>query len=224
MKTIAVIQPYFFPYAGYYRLFAASDVVVMFDCVQFPRRGWVHRNRFELANGETDWLSLPLAKPAYDARIAALRFPPDATQRLDAAVRRFPALDGARKSGHAIMKRMFDFSNENVTDYLCDQIRDVTQTLGIERPMLRSSTLDIDPELRAQDRVLAIVTALGGTRYVNPSGGRELYDRESFARAGVDLQFLTPYGGSMESMLARLLAQPPDDISGEIGRETTLAP
>jgi hypothetical protein len=39
------MQPYFVPYAGYFRLFAASDLFVIYDCVQFPRRGWVHRNR-----------------------------------------------------------------------------------------------------------------------------------------------------------------------------------
>jgi hypothetical protein len=48
MATVAVMQPYFMPYAGYFRLFCAADVFVMFDCVQFRRRGWVHRNRFPL--------------------------------------------------------------------------------------------------------------------------------------------------------------------------------
>jgi hypothetical protein len=45
MTTVAVMQPYFLPYPGYFRLFAAADQVALFDCVQFPRRGWVHRSR-----------------------------------------------------------------------------------------------------------------------------------------------------------------------------------
>ena len=54
------MQPYFVPYAGYFRLFAAADVFVAYDCVQFPRRGWVHRNRLPTATGMSDWLTLPV--------------------------------------------------------------------------------------------------------------------------------------------------------------------
>ena len=61
--TFAVMQPYFFPYAGYFRLFAASDLFVIYDCVQFPRRGWVHRNLLPDASGSERWLTLPLEKP-----------------------------------------------------------------------------------------------------------------------------------------------------------------
>ena len=57
--TIAVMQPYFVPYAGYFRLFAATDLFVIYDCVQFPRRGWVHRNQLPGANGQPNWLTLP---------------------------------------------------------------------------------------------------------------------------------------------------------------------
>lgn len=224
MKTVAVIQPYFFPYAGYYRLFAAADVVVMFDCVQFPRRGWVHRNRFALANGETDWLSLPLAKPSYDAHIDALQFAPDGRGRLEAALRRFPVLDDARKRGEGIVDSLCDLGGGDVTAYLCKQIAEVTECLGMARPMLRSSELNIDPALRAQDRVLAIVKAVAGTRYVNPSGGRELYESDAFARESLDLRFLTPFNGSMDSILSRLLTERLDSIAGEIERETVLVP
>src|SRR5437016_2188558 len=60
--TVAIMQPYFLPYAGYFRLFAASDLFVIYDCVQFPRRGWVHRNRLTDARGLERWLTLPLEK------------------------------------------------------------------------------------------------------------------------------------------------------------------
>ena len=76
MTTVAVMQPYFMPYAGYFRLFAAADVFVLFDCVQFPRRGWVHRNRFATAAGHLDWLTLPLLKCPRETRIDELAFAP----------------------------------------------------------------------------------------------------------------------------------------------------
>jgi hypothetical protein len=52
MTTVSIMQPYFLPFAEYFRLFAASDVFVLLDDVQFPRRGWVHRNRLHDRGGE----------------------------------------------------------------------------------------------------------------------------------------------------------------------------
>src|SRR3982074_2309631 len=87
--TVAIMQPYFLPCAGYFRLFAASDLFVVYDCVQFPRRGWVHRNRFVDASGATRWLTLPLARAPGDALIRHLKFPADAAQSLAERLRPF---------------------------------------------------------------------------------------------------------------------------------------
>src|SRR5262244_1544533 len=76
--TVAIMQPYFVPYAGYFRLYAASDLFVVYDCVQFPRRGWVHRNRLVDRTGALRWLTLPLAKAPRDILIRDLRFTSDA--------------------------------------------------------------------------------------------------------------------------------------------------
>src|SRR5215216_742373 len=83
MTTIAVMQPYFFPYLGHFRLLSSVDIFVHFDCVQFPRRGYVHRNqmpKYPPAGTEQQkyWLTLPLAAQAQDVRIADLAFAPDA--------------------------------------------------------------------------------------------------------------------------------------------------
>lgn len=220
MTTIAVMQPYFFPYAGYFRLFTAADVVVMFDCVQFPRRGWVHRNRFADTHGAPQWLTLPLLKASRDVRIAELRLPADVQSRLESAMQCFPVLRNALRNGETLLGRVLAFENDDASAYLCARIEEITSMLGMRKPMLRSSTLQVDPSLRGQDRVLAIVKSLGGERYVNPPGGRALYDHDLFSRAGVDLRFLPPYTAGMDSILSRLLTEPPEAISREIERET----
>ena len=210
MTTVAVIQPYFFPYPGYFRLFAAADTVVMFDCVQFPRRGWVHRNRFALANGELDWLTLPIEKADRDVRIDALQFQQGADVRLRDALHRFPLLDSAATKHHPLLDAMLATGESSVAPYLVGLVDTVARALRIEKPMVRSSTLNIDPELHGQDRVIAIARTMGASRYVNPSGGRELYDHASFERAGMELCFLTPYEGASDSTLTRILAEGPE--------------
>ena len=217
------MQPYFIPYAGYFRLFTAADVVVMFDCVQFPRRGWVHRNRLRTAAGADDWLTLPVAKAPQDVLIRDLHFAPQARERLREAARRFPLLEAALQARHPLAERVLRCDGDDVAAYLVDLLREFAALLGYQRPVVRSSTLPIPPELRAQDRVIAILQAVGATRYVNPPGGRELYDHPTFERNGLSLRFLTPYGGSMESILARVLGDPLDALAREIERETVLA-
>ncbi len=154
-RTIAVMQPYFFPYAGYFRLMSASDVFVVFDDVQFPRRGRVHR--CEMAPGR--WLTLPLAPMPLDTLIKA---------------------------------RYLSGPLGDVIGFLEDGLRQTADALKLKAEILRSSNLGVDPALRGQSRVIALVQALGGQRYVNAPGGRNLYSAESFQEAGIDLRFLVP--------------------------------
>src|SRR5258708_33697304 len=78
IRSVAIMQPYFIPYAGYFRLLAASDLFVIYDCVQFPRRGWVHRNRLVDRNGALRWLTLPLQSAPQNVLIRDLQFTSDA--------------------------------------------------------------------------------------------------------------------------------------------------
>lgn len=221
MTTVAVMQPYFIPYSGYFRLFAAADVVVMFDCVQFPRRGWVHRNRLPLANGELAWLTLPLEKAPYEARISELRFQRDAQHKLGGAMRRFPVLSKPQFFDEDLLRQV-EHADGDVTDYLCGLIQSVRNRLGLSADIFRSSRLNIDSHLRGQARVLAIVKRLGGRRYVNPPGGRELYHRDVFCNAGVELGFLSEYRGSPSSILARLLSEETHAIAADIKSQSSI--
>lgn len=222
MKTVAVIQPYFVPYAGYFRLFEAADYVVMFDCVQFPRRGWVHRNRFRLANGEYDWLTLALEKADRSASIASLRFAPYVKERLEETLPRFPLLASAKRNGDPSVDILFSMTTDLVTPYLIDVLRYFSNLLNLRFEPILSSSLQIDPTLRGQDRVIAIVQAMDGTRYVNPSGGRALYDTERFSASGIDLRFLTDYRGDTGSILARILTDRPEAVAADIRSQTLL--
>jgi hypothetical protein len=216
------MQPYFVPYAGYFRLFAAADVVVMFDCVQFPRRGRVHRNLVPDAGGTPKWLTLPLEKAPRKTLIGDLRFAADAPSRLEREIRRFPVLQRARERGDPLLERVVAPTMRDAAAYLCGLVGTAARELGFERTLLRSSALGIPRELRGQERVVEIARRLGATRYVNLSGGRGLYDRTRFTQAGIELRFLAPHGGSMVSILPRLLSEPAAALRQEILTETVL--
>ena len=213
-RTVAVMQPYFAPYAGYYRLLATSDVFVIFDCVQFPRRGWVHRNRLPNAAGEAAWLTLPLAPAAYDARIDAVAFAADAAARVAEQMRRFPSLTPAPAVAAQFLSA--PAMTGRLVDYLEQQIAAARDLFGFDCEIVRSSALSIDPALRAQDRILAILAQLDATDYVNAPGGRALYDSETFAAKGVDLHFLPDYQGSNWSLLHELATRPVAELRADM--------
>lgn len=213
---IAIMQPYFYPYAGYFRLFSECDQFIVLDCVQFPRRGWVHRNQLSNDVGEKAWLTLPLLKGERDTtRILDLRFPVDARDTLIRQFPRFPALRSLEKD-HPELFEQVCCVGEDVTEYLIGTLKHATAQLGIDRPYIRSSSLGIPQHLKAQDRILAIAKAVGATEYVNLPGGVDLYDAAEFAKAGIRLHFLPPYNGAYVSMLERLIFESPDRVREEI--------
>ena len=222
MTTVAVMQPYFMPYAGYFRLFAAADVFVLFYSDQYPRRGWEQRNRFATAAGHLDWLTLPLLKCPRETRIDELAFAPDAGLRLGDMLHRFPGLDAARRRGSALLDLVMSTDSNRIADYLRGQLKELTSMLGLSRPVVRSSELGIDPQLHGQARVIEIARALGARRYVNSPGGRALYDAAAFAEQGILLQFLAPFAGPTDSILTLLLAEPAAAVAAMIRRETIL--
>ncbi|WP_109047082.1 WbqC family protein [Azospirillum sp. TSA6c] len=210
MTTVAIMQPYFLPYAGYFRLMAAADLFVIYDCVQFPRRGWVHRNRLQNAAGELDWLTLPLHHPPWQARIDTIRLAKDAPERLTTAIRRFPCL--STPLGQKLVANLVLFGSEGaplLRDYLDRQLRGIADLLGLSTPFLCSSTLGLESNLQAQDRILNICQRLGATRYINAPGGVDLYDVAAFNERGIELVVLPPWHGAFDSVLQRILEDGP---------------
>ena len=121
--TIAIMQPYFIPYAGYFRLFQASDLFVIYDCVQFPRRGWVHRNRLNDTSGHERWLTLPLEKAPQTVLIRDLRFPPNPAQLLEHRLRPFALFGNGPTSAQPILSALLDVKGTPL-DYIERLLKD----------------------------------------------------------------------------------------------------
>jgi hypothetical protein len=223
MTTIAVMQPYFFPYLGHFRLLASSDIFVHFDCVQFPRRGYVHRNQMPKypptgSEQQKHWLTLPLAMQARDVRIADLVFAPNAASEWQDRLSSFPWISTAHSPKQQDLLRLVRSVRDDasVSNYLIETLEFSARLLGLQPKMLRSSSLDVSADLHGQDRILEVVRLLGGTRYINAPGGRALYDAVQFERRGIELKFLPPFLGRSNSLLYELCFHPTDALRAEI--------
>jgi hypothetical protein len=221
-NTVAIMQPYFVPYAGYFRLLTAADLFVVYDCVQFPRRGWVHRNRLPDAQGRASWLTLPLAKAPQDVLIRDLAFHADAEVLLSDRLRPFPLASDPGGEAAPVLAGVRTLRGETPVDYLVRLLELVADALRLPWEILRSSSLALPPELHGQARILEIARRLGAKRYVNAPGGRALYDPGAFDAAGIALRFLSEYRGPSWSVLWRLASEGAAALRRDICEATVL--
>ncbi len=211
---IAIMQPYFMPYAGYFRLMEAADLFVIYDCVQFPRRGWVHRNKLTDGRGNKEWLTLPLEKSDRDAtRIMDLQFAEHAQDAWSMRMHAFPVFQ--QSDNVHLLKAVRDLIG-TPCDYIIHGLHTVCDMLGISCEFIKSSTLALPAELKNQDRILAIAEHFSAKTYINAPGGRELYEPSAFSARGIDLHFQPDYRGDVTSIVERLLREPANSLAQEI--------
>lgn len=218
------MQPYFYPYAGYFRLFAGVDEFVILDCVQFPRRGRVHRCEVPGPRSEVEWLTLPLAYQPREVLIRDLAFASDARNVLNKRLSRLPWFNQSKGLAADRIRAHLCAPMESLVDYLENGLRLVTDLLDLNVPIRRSSALKIDQSLRGQARIIAIANTIGATHYLNSPGGRDLYSAGEFARNRISLSFLSPYTGCFYHLLPALMMRASPEIRAEILRLTVLEP
>jgi len=189
---LAIMQPYFLPYIGYWQLIAAVDVFVVYDNIKYTKKSWINRNRF-LVNGKEALFSLPLRKDS-DFLDVNQRYLADSFDRED-LIRRFREAYRKAPEFHTFMPTLEDlirFSSNNLFDYILNSIYKICEFLGIKTQVIISSTVACDHSLKSSDRVQAICKALCADTYINPIGGAELYSKEDFKQKGVILRFFRP--------------------------------
>ena len=188
--TLGIMQPYFLPYIGYWQLLAAVDRFVVYDNIQYAKKGWINRNRF-LRNGADAFFTVPLSKGSdflnvADRSIADDFDPQTILNPMAAAYRRAPFFADV----FPILETIVTAAPRNLFEYLHRSLVIIAGHLEIQTPIVVSSTVAIDHGIKSERKVLALCKALGATRYINPAGGRDLYSVSTFAEHGIELQFI----------------------------------
>lgn len=190
--TLGIMQPYFLPYLGYWQLLARVDAFVVYDNIQYTKKGWINRNRF-LRDGAPAWFTVPLRHASDYLDVREREVAPDfdrgkLLRTLAASYRRAPEFETV----FPLVERVVQAPLANLFDYVHHSLTETAAFLGVATPIVVSSTVAADPTLAAERRVLALCEAMGADTYLNPIGGQTLYSGETFASEGVRLQFLRP--------------------------------
>ncbi|MGB7654892.1 MAG: WbqC family protein [Novosphingobium sp.] len=190
MSSVAIMQPYFFPYIGYFQLMAAVDLFIVYDNIKYTKKGWINRNRL-LLGGKDVMFSLPLKSDSDHLDVCQRELAVDFKR--DKLLNQFI---GAYRSAPRfsqtlpLLEEIVRYEDANLFRFLQHAIAKTCQHLGIETEIRVSSDIAIDHDLKNQDKVLALCEAVGASTYVNAIGGMALYSKEDFQKKGVALKFI----------------------------------
>ncbi len=190
MTRVAIMQPTYLPWSGYFGLMQSVDVFVLLDSVQFARRSWQQRNQIKTANG-AQWLSVPvLSKGKRDQLISEVEL--DKSSGFAATHRRSIEMSYAKtphfKRYADTLLPLLDNSSPLLADMTIALILQLKAQLGIETRVLRASELDGNGA-RA-DLLASLCKQIGATAYVSPPGSKDYLDEsDAFYTIGVPVQY-----------------------------------
>ena len=188
---LAIMQPYFFPYIGYFQLIAAVDLFVVYDDVNFIKNGWINRNRI-LVNGEPRYVNVAIRGASSFRAIKGTAIDPSSIWRekllksVEYNYKRAPCF----QSAFPVISDIIRFPSSELSEYLLNSIKGILQYLKIGTTLVVSSATYGNDDLRAQERIIDICRREGATEYINAIGGMALYRKDDFARNGIQLRFL----------------------------------
>lgn len=196
-KSIAVMQPYIFPYLGYFQLINAVDEFVFYDDVNFIKQGWINRNQL-LNNGKPLKFSIPLEKPSSFRPINETKinfnlfakWKHKFLKTIEQTYTKAPHFEEV----YPLVQEVLEVANgTDISELAIDSNERVCKFLDISTQFYRSSkdfrnTENYDRE----ERLIGICKQLNASRYINALGGQDLYTKTDFKNAGIELSFIKP--------------------------------
>ncbi len=188
---LAIMQPYIFPYIGYFQLIKAVDKFVIYDDVNFINRGWINRNRI-LVNGKDSLFTIPLKEASQNKLINEIEVNWDDAWK----AKWFKTLEQSYKKApffqqiKPIVEQTLELEKTIFSEIIVENLKLINAYLGITTEIIPSSSIYQNTDLKAQTRILDICLQEKANHYINPIGGIELYQKEIFEEKGMQLNFI----------------------------------
>lgn len=228
------MQPYFFPYLGYFSLINQADEFMLFDTPQFMRKGWIERNRIIKLSGGSVYIKVPLIKSSLDTSIKDMKIDHSLNWRnkivsqLDIYKKKAPYY----KQVKALLEDCISDDDTSISIMNENVLRKVCQYIGISTKITVFSEMNLKINIpQAPDEwALNICKSIGATTYINAAGGQDFFDPKKYKDNNIELYFveqpLPPYeqlGNEFESGLSILdimMFNSPEDIMAMLSQGT----
>lgn len=188
----AIMQPYFFPYIGYFQLMNAVDEFIVYDNIEYTKKGWINRNRI-LVNGKDDFITLPLKKDSDFLTVNKRNLADEwktsrakMVSRITESYRKAPFFELT----FPLIEKCLFCDSQNLFDFIFFSLVEIKNTLEIQSNLLVSSAIPVNHTLKSEKKVIAICHARKANIYINPIGGVNLYAKDEFRNEGIELKFL----------------------------------
>ena len=186
---LAANQPYFLPYLSYWQLIRLADVFYVGDNYAYIKRGWINRNRI-LSNGAAEYFGIEVSKASSFSLCNELQIieinKRQKMNKLYEAYHKAPFYE----AGARLMEEIFDCPEVILSEFLISSIKTICGYLEINTPIHKTSELEGNALFKREGRIYDMCHRLGADTYVNPIGGRALYDVGEFEKQGIKLRFI----------------------------------
>ena len=194
---LGIMQPYFFPYIGYFQLMKHVDQWVVFDDIQFIDKGWINRNRIlhpDAKQQQSQYITLPLHERKQFDKICNIYIKSEINWKEEILGRLTAYKRNAPFYGETInlINKCFDTTDLNLSNFLVRCLKITANYIGIQTPIKIQSLMNLD--LRVIEHpgqwALKISEKLKAKEYVNPLGGIDIFKKEEFDKKKIKLSFL----------------------------------
>ena len=188
--TLAIMQPYLFPYIGYWQLVYSVDTFVIMEDLHYIKQGYINRNSI-LVNGKAQRITLELMHASQNKLMTEIEIGNNREQLLKTVERAYkhaPYFNDV----FPLIRTVLEFPEKNLARFTSSSIVKISDFLGLDTKFVHSCDFERDHRLRAQDMVLDICKKFNATNYINTIGGQKLYSSEVFKDHGINLNFIEP--------------------------------
>lgn len=185
---LAVMQPYLFPYIGYFQLIYAADLFLVYDDVSFIKQGYINRNSILSPNGVTRF-TVPVPSASSNKLISELAFSPDVSKVLKTIEQSYSKAP-YYKAVFPMVRGILEHEDRSIAAICQKSYQDIFSYIGVERKLKKTSEIVYDRTLNARDRLMDLCHKFNADCYINASGGRALYCKADFLRQGLSLRFI----------------------------------
>lgn len=182
------MQPYFFPYIGYFQLINAVDTFVIYDDVNYRKQSWINRN-YILVNDNKHLITLQL-RGASSFKLINQVIVANNREKLKRTIMQAYSKAPFFKSIFPVVERAISYDNDNLASYLTYGLRLITELLNISTTLVVSSGIEKNNNLKGKEKVIEICKILNAYNYINAPGGQQLYSKEEFNRNHINLHFI----------------------------------
>jgi hypothetical protein len=183
MNKLAVMQPYFFPYIGYFKLIKNVDNFIFLIDVQYKKRSWISRNKIRSNNKNYQYININIERPKINSLISEVKIKPNWFEKFNKILLH---TFGKKISTNPLYLKILSLNKEDLLiNFLCKSIIYICDYLNIKTNFFYSINYRSSND-KKEKGIIEIIKNFGSNHYINLSGGQFIYNKDNFLKENIN--------------------------------------